>query len=83
MDDEQSIKITVEAGVPQESYLSPLLFVVYINGTPISPGSQINLFTDDMILYATNKSLKYATRKLQQQVDTVMVGKLEAFAEHY
>ena len=47
---EMSNKQPVISGVPQESILGPLLFITYINNV-ISPGSEINMFADDIALY--------------------------------
>ena len=48
-----SSKLPVVSGVPQGSILGPLLFIMYINNivTTISPGSEINMFADDITLY--------------------------------
>ena len=48
-----SNKLPVISGVPQGSILGPLLFIMYINNVvaTISPGSEINMFADDIALY--------------------------------
>ena len=53
VDGETSKQLSVVSGVPQGSVLGPLLFILYINNisTIISPGSELNMFADDVALY--------------------------------
>lgn len=48
----------IKAGVPQGSYLSPLSFIVYINDMPTSTCTNINLFADNTMIYATSIGTK-------------------------
>ncbi|CAI6364669.1 unnamed protein product [Macrosiphum euphorbiae] len=61
---------TIEAGVPQGSCLSPLLYTLYINDLPSSPHVTTSLFADDTMFYSSNTSKNFAIIRLQRQVTT-------------
>ena len=44
------------SGVPEGSILGPLLFLIDITNGPFSPGTQIVLYADDILLYHTISS---------------------------
>ena len=67
--DHLSTSRNIEAGVPQGSYLSPLLYSVYINDFPTKGPVTLALFADDTLLYTSNRNFKYAVYKLQRQLD--------------
>ena len=53
-----SKSVTVMFGVPQDTVLGPLLFLIYINDLPeyVSPGTEVKFFADDSALFRKIKS---------------------------
>lgn len=60
----------IEAGVPQGSCLSPLLYIVYIDDLPTTSGAETSLFADDTMFFATKRSRREAVVAVQRQLDT-------------
>ena len=56
----------IQAGVPQGSVLSPMLYNLQINDAPQTPGTQLALFADDNCIYATDRKEGFTIRKLQR-----------------
>ena len=51
INDEMSAKVNLNAGTPQGSVLSPLLFLMYVNYIPVDPMKnqvKISQFADDL-----------------------------------
>jgi hypothetical protein len=62
----------MEAGVPQGSVLSPILYNLYINDTPQATNLHLALFEDDTCLYSTDRKEGYIVRKLQHGLDILV-----------
>jgi hypothetical protein len=56
----------IQAGVPQSSVLSPILYNLYINDAPQTTGTQLGLFADDTCIYAPERKEGFTIRKLQR-----------------
>lgn len=59
----------IEAGVPQGSCLSPILYVLYINDLPLTVHSKTAIFADDTMFHSGNRNTNYAILQLQKQLD--------------
>ena len=61
----------VNAGVPQESILGPLLFLIYINGFPNSLQSNPKFFADDTSLFSTVQDITTNTVSLNNDLTKI------------
>ena len=62
---ELSSKLPITHGVPQESILGPLLFVIYINDLPsVLQSSSASLYADDTVIYCYGSSSRELSEKL-------------------
>lgn len=69
-----SDELPVLSGVPQGSVIGPLLFLIYIDGlkdSPLSTGSKITLYADDILLYRPISCLPQDYEDLQNDIDTI------------
>ena len=71
--DEESDLVPVTSGVPQGSFLGPILFLVYINDLPENVTSQVRLFADDTAMYLTMEGANDSS-VLQQDLDRLSGG---------
>ena len=58
-------------GVPQGSILGPLLFNLYINGLPNIVQSDMILYADDSVVFASGKTLQEASDLVQNDLNGV------------
>ena len=70
LDGESSDHVPVLSGVPQDTVLGLLMFLIYINDITEDISSQLRLFADDCLLYRTIKS-EQDSILLQWDLDTL------------
>jgi hypothetical protein len=71
VEDELSSPRKVASGVPQGSFLDPVLYSLYINYAPAAPRIHLALFADDTCVYATEKHERRVLNKLQRGLTAV------------
>lgn len=73
LDGHSSTIASITSGVPQGYILGPLLFLAYMNSLttiPLSPGSQLILYADDMLFYRPI-SCQQGIAALQKDIDSI------------
>ena len=68
LDSESSCFISVLSGVPQDTVLGPLMFLLYINNITKVINLLLCLFADDYLLYRVINSVENTTR-LQEDLN--------------
>ena len=63
--------VTLKAGTPQGSPLSPLIYIIYVNDYPeeIQELSSLSQFADDTALWTSAYTRSYSIRKLQKALN--------------
>ena len=62
---------SIESGVPQDSVLGPLLFLVYINDLERNIKSNVKFFADDTMLFSIVKYPKISANDLNHDLDVI------------
>jgi len=64
--------LTTKHGVPQESVLGPLLFIIYINDIiKVYPKCNIKIFADDTLIYVSSDGSKKLEYKMNMALSTI------------
>ena len=67
----RSEKFSPTAGVPQDSVVAPILFLIYVSNISETP-AEISQFADDFALFFRSKSSQLIQTKLQASLNTLI-----------
>lgn len=62
----------LNAGVPQGTVLSPILYNLYVSDLPTCPITKTTMYADDTTIYASSFSAQTATQKIKYHLDKLM-----------
>ena len=71
MNGQHSTWVNIEAGVPQESILGPLFFLIYINDLSDDLTSNPKLFADDTSLFSVVQNINSTTTDLNSDLSKI------------
>ena len=69
VDEMISETVLLNAGTPQGSVLSPILFIIYVNDVPVLDTSNLSQYADDVGFYVQNKAYNFVKLRLQRQIE--------------
>ena len=65
--------VNLEAGTPQGSVLSPLLFLIYVNDIPNHNQTEMSQFADDLGLWTSDKNSTTVENRLQRAINELEI----------
>ena len=74
INDEMSNKVKLNAGTPQGSVLSPLLFLIYVNDIPVDPMNnqvKISQFADDLGMWTFGPNATYVQYRIHKTLSAL------------
>ena len=74
INDEMSDKVKLNAGTPQGSVLSPLLFLIYVNDIPVDPMNnqvKISHFADDLGMWTFGPNATYVQYRINKTLSAL------------
>jgi hypothetical protein len=69
--DERSNRLPIRSGVPQGSFLSPLLYTLYTYDLPTTTKTTIGTFANDTAIFTTNDNPVSASSQIQEHLNLI------------